>query len=146
MDLDEYVVEMVTEDASGTDIRKTTSVLEGQYTQAYSALALGETEQAEVYIALANRIWLRYMRAVGCFDEPPDPDCDRVRLPPREYFRDNILVAMLDRETGLSPEFRARLLTALNLPADFDPLKNLKGRESDPATGEAPPEVAPTEQ
>ncbi len=138
LSIDDYVVEMVTEDVSGTDIRKTTSVLEGQYTQAYSALALGETEQAEIYLALASKIWLRYMRAVGCFDEPPDPDCNRVRLPPREFFRDNILIAMLDPDTGLTPEFRAQLLTALNLPADFDPRANLVKDPDQPAAEEAP--------
>jgi hypothetical protein len=146
MDLDEYVVEMVTEDVAGTDMRKTTSVLEGQFTQAYSALALGETQQAEIYLALAKKIWNRYMRAVGCFDEPPDPDCNRVRLPPLEYFRDNILVAMLDRETGLSPEFRARLLTALDLPADFDPLKNMKSTGPESAPGQESPETPEADQ
>lgn len=133
MGMDGFVVEMVTEDASGTDVRKTTSVLEAQFTQAYSALALGEEEKAEVYVGLANKIWYRYMTAIGCFDEPPDPDCNRVRLPPIEYFRDNILVAMLDEETGLTSDFRARLLTALGLPADFDPRANLISEE-----GEAP--------
>ena len=121
VDIDTYVVEMVSEDASGTDMRKTISVLEGQFIQAYSAMAIGENEQAEAYLRLAALIWNRYMEAVGCFDEPPDPDCIRVQLPALEVFADNILVQLLDEEQGLEPFFRAQLLTALGLPEDFDP-------------------------
>lgn len=123
LDLDNYVVEMVSEDASGTNIRKTISVLEGQFTQAYYALAVGDIEKAEVFLGLATRIWNRYMRAIGCFEDPPDPDCDRVRIPKLEVFRDNILDELLDTEsqTGLTPTYRARLLTALGLPEDYDP-------------------------
>ena len=61
------------------------------------------------------------MQAIGCYDVPPDPDCDRIRLKPLGVFSDNVLAEMLDKETGLAPIYRARLLTALGLPEDFDP-------------------------
>jgi len=136
LDLDNFVVEMVTEDATGTDIRKTTSVLEGQFTQAYYAMAVGEEDQAEVYLRLAKNIYDRYMTAVGCYDDPPDPDCERVRLPDLGVFADNVLVQLLDKELGLEPFYRARLLTALNLPEDFDPRAD--DAEANPPQGTQP--------
>ena len=119
--MDQWCVEMVSEDASGKDQGKTISAIEGQLTLAFYNLAIGDQEPAQVNIALAVGIWTRYMTEVGCLNDPPSEDCPRLALPPLNVIRDILRDGMLDKDSGLSPASRARLLTALNLPPDYEP-------------------------
>lgn len=121
LSLDDYAVEMVSEDASGTDQNKTLSAIEGQLTNAMISIALGDEERMEAHLSLASRIWNRYMDAVGCFEDPPDADCVRVQLPAFDVMVRTTVDALLDPESPLSPEARGRIVTALRLPADYNP-------------------------
>jgi hypothetical protein len=135
--LDEWAVEMVSEDSSGTDQNKSMAAIEGQVSMAFFNLALGENEQAQVNAGLARRIWTRYMQKVGCLKEKPNDECARVRLPDLNVIRDVISDTMLDIDSPITPEARARLLTALKLPADYNPRA---GRTNAPAAlGPNPP-------
>jgi len=122
--LDEWAIEMVSEDASGKDQNKTMAAVEGQLTFAFYNLALGEAEPAQTSIALAKGIWTRYMSEVGCLDDPPSEDCPRLALPPLETIRNVLRDALLDPESALSAPARARLLTALQLPPDYVPTEH----------------------
>ena len=119
--LDEWAVEMVSEDASGTDQNKSIAAIEGQISMAFFNIALGESEQAQVNAGLARRIWTRYMQKAGCLKDKPNDECDRVRLPELNVMRDVIRDTMLDPDSPITPEARARLMTALQLPADYNP-------------------------
>ncbi|HAV61945.1 MAG TPA: hypothetical protein DCY13_06230 [Verrucomicrobiales bacterium] len=121
LSIDDYAVEMVSEDVSGTDQNKTISAIEGQVNNALLAIALGDEERMEAHLALSVRIWNRYMNAAGCFEDPPDPDCVRIQLPAYDVMVRTMIDAILDPESPLSPEARGRILTALNLPADYNP-------------------------
>ncbi len=139
--MDEWCVEMVSEDASGKDQNKAMGAIEAQLTLAFYHLAIGEQDPAQASIALAIGIWTRYMTEVGCLKDPPAEDCPRVALPPLEAMRDVIRDGLLDQESGLSPAARARLLTALELPSDYEPTAH-KGQMSAPpgrpGAGETP--------
>lgn len=134
--LDDWAIDMVTEDANDKDQNKAISAIEGQITFAYFSLAVGEEETAQTSAKLALAIWTRYMTAVGCLKDPPAEDCPRVALPNLEVMRDIIRDNMLEKDSGLAPGARARLLTALNLPADYVPKAN-KVRETGHNFGEA---------
>lgn len=129
--LDDWAVDMVSEDAADKDQNKAVSAIESQITFAFFNLAIGEDETAQVSARLARAVWTRYMTAVGCLKNPPAQDCPRVALPPLEVMRDVIRDNMLEKNSGLAPEARARLLTALHLPADYVPTANkVKSPES----------------
>lgn len=146
--LDEWCVEMVSEDASGKDQNKAMAAIEAQLTLAFYHLAIGEQDPAQTSIALAVGIWTRYMTEAGCLQDPPAADCTRIALPPLEAMRNVIRDGMLDPEIGISAAARARLLTALELPADYVP-KAHKGQLRSPANetnGTAAEESAPDSQ
>jgi hypothetical protein len=82
------------------------------------------------------------MSEAGCLDDPPAEDCPRVALPPLEVIRDVIKDGMLDDESGLSDAARARLLTALNLPSDYQPTAHL-GPQPVPGAGDSGQSNAP---
>jgi len=136
--MDEWCVEMVSEDATGKDQSKAIAAIQAQLTLAFYNFALGEEDPARTSIALATAIYYRYMTEVGCLRDPPAEDCPRVALPPLDLMRDVIRDGMLDKDSGLSPASRARLLTALQLPADYVPTAH---RNLQPA----PPESKPTD-
>lgn len=143
--LDEWCVEMVSEDASGQDQNKAVAAIEAQLTLAFYHLAIGEQDPAQTSIALAVAIWTRYMTEVGCLENPPADDCRRVALPALDAMRDVIRDGLLDPEAGLSATSRARLLTALNLPADYVPTAHKGQLNSPSAPGPQPPAGAPQE-
>lgn len=147
--IDDWAVNMVTEDANDKDQDKAIAAIEAQITYAYVSLAIGESDAADVSAKLARAIWIKYMTAVGCLKTPPMQDCERVALPDLGVMRDVIRDHMLGNEGGLTPAARARLLTALHLPADYVPTPNrLKGvspeKSSDATSTNSSPQAATT--
>ena len=128
---------MVSDDSSGKDQNKAIAAIEAQITLHFYNLAIGEDDSAQVSLALALRIWTRYMTEAGCLKDPPAEDCERVKLPPKEVMYAIIRDGMLDPQVGLAPAARARLLTALNLPADYEPTAHRGGPPAE-EPGEGP--------
>lgn len=144
--MDEWCVEMVSEDASGKDKNKAMAAIEGQLMLAYYHLAIGEEDPAQTSGALAKGIWIRYMTECGCLEPPYAIDCARVALPDLQAMRDVIRDGLLDPESGLSAAARNRLLTALQLPADYVPTAHkgqLRAPANAPAAGDAPADGPP---
>ncbi|MBM3879654.1 MAG: hypothetical protein FJ387_08020 [Verrucomicrobia bacterium] len=102
--LDEYALKRVGEDVGETDMNKTISNVRAFLSRSYYNLALGDTDQATGYAALARNVWSRYMsKIVG------GPSEKRVPLPPLEEMRKTVVSRLLDPETGLSPEMAGAL-------------------------------------
>lgn len=117
--IDDFAVAMVTEDVGGMDQNKVSSAIMGLLNNAYFQLSIGEDEVANRSVFLARQVWTRYMTVVGCLDEPPGEDCDRTRIQPIEAYAEQVLRSLIGPEGRLDPTARARLITALGLPADF---------------------------
>ena len=92
-----------------------TSIIQSFVTQAYARLVDGEDDQAAAYMQRAQEMWDGYFRKTR--------GDQRLRLPPLDELKKQVLETFLDPKTGLPPESRARLRTALALPAEAPAVK-----------------------
>lgn len=119
MTLDDYAVARVTEYAGETSRNKTTLIIEGYLQRAFYFMAVGETDQADGYARIANRIYQTYARGTE-FEAMRGNEkvrVDRVDLDPLPEIRRRVLDEMLDPQAGfLDPILAAQLRTVLGLP------------------------------
>lgn len=109
--LDEYAIARIQEDVGETSHDRVKAIIQGLFANAFMSLILGEYDRAEGLQRLATQVYNRFQRAV-------QPGGDRVTLPPLQELRQAVLDEMLNPETGLLPEYRARLATELGLPPE----------------------------
>ena len=110
LSLTDYVVlRAMGEMNDGTQTRMT-SLIQSFVMQAYARLIEGEEEQAAAYMQRAQDMRDGYVRKTR--------DSERLRLPPLDELKKQVLESFLDPKTGVPPEARARLRTALLLPGE----------------------------
>ncbi|MBI5384649.1 MAG: hypothetical protein HZA90_08155 [Verrucomicrobia bacterium] len=111
--LTDYAIERaVGEVKDGTQTR-ITSLVRAFVEQSYLRLVGGEEDEAAAYMQRAQELCDGYTRKTG--------GSERLRITPLAEIKKQVVDAMLDTTTGLPFEARARLRTALRLPAEGKP-------------------------
>jgi hypothetical protein len=103
--LDEYAVARVQEDIGDTSQERTTSAVQGMLAHAYEDLAIGQDDRAAGFQLLAQKVHASYRSKTE----------DRVKLPPMDDLKRNVLNRLLDPQQGLPFAARARIRTQLNM-------------------------------
>lgn len=119
MTLDEYAVSRVSEYAGETSRNKTTLMVEGLLQRSFFYTAVGDADQAEGYLRLAQKIWQVYTRDTEFRTMRGNEKVrvDRTDLDPIPVIRQRVLDQMIDPEKGfLDDTLALQLRTALNLP------------------------------
>jgi hypothetical protein len=88
---------------------KMTSLIQALVTQSYLRVIEDEDDEAAAYMQRAQELSEAYDRKMG--------GNERLRLPPLDELKKQVLDELLDPQGSLSTEARARLRTRLNLPA-----------------------------
>lgn len=119
MTLDEYAVSRVSEYAGETSRNKTTLMVEGLLQRSFFYTAIGDGDQAEGYLRLAQKIWQVYTKDTEFRTMRGNEKVrvDRTDLDPLPVIRQRVLDQMIDPEKGfLDDTLALQLRTALNLP------------------------------
>jgi hypothetical protein len=111
--LDEYCFERVQEDLGETSQVRVTALLEGLVASSYMSLVFDNDDRAAGLMALAAASVDRYNKAT-------DSD-GRTEIASLPQMQSRVLKQLLDTETGLVPEARARLRFKLNLEPERTP-------------------------
>jgi hypothetical protein len=109
--MDQFVLERVTEIVGETSHDKVKMVLEGLFINTFWNLTIGEDDLAVSYDRFAQRVWQRFQNEVGADSKK------RVGLPPLATLKKEVLDRLLDPEAGLGLEMGNQLRTKLGLPA-----------------------------
>jgi len=108
--LDQYAVGCVQEDVKDTSPARTTAIIEGLLTSAYTALVLDQEDRYAGLRQLAHGVYTYYQSQI------PEARMAAMSLGPYEDINQKVVVRLLNPESGLLPEYRAILRTRLNIP------------------------------
>jgi hypothetical protein len=109
--LGDYAYGRVEEDIGDTSLESTTSAVQGLLKHSYIDLAIGQDDRAAGFQTLAGNIFDHYQKKMG-IDQP------RVRMPPMNDLKREVLDQLLDAKQGLPFAARAVLRTQLGMPAE----------------------------
>ena len=98
------------EDVKDTSPVRTTAVIEGLLTTAYTDQVLDQEDRAEGLKQLARKVYAYYESQI------PETRKSAMSLGPFVDINRKVIDGLLDPETGLLPEYRAILRTRLNIP------------------------------
>ncbi len=118
--VDDYAVMRVTEYAGETSRNKTTLMIEGILQRSFFYLAVGESDQADGYARLAQKIAQTYTKGVDFKTMRGNEEVrvDRVDLDPLPVIRRRVLDQVIDPKNGfLDDVLAAQLRTVLDMPA-----------------------------
>ena len=127
MAMEDYCFERVREDLGETSQVRVTAILEGLVANSFMSLVFGNDDRAAGLMALAAA-------SVDRYNEDTRKD-GRIEIASLDELKERVLEGMLDPETGLVPEARARLRFKLNLGPEPEP-------ELPPETNAPPAEVS----
>lgn len=134
--LDDYALSRIQEDVGETDPNRVKTIILGAFETAFLNYAVGEEDVAVNHEMFARRLWQRYMSEVAKHSS----SLERMSMPPLPDMRNEQLQTLLSPDYGLDDVLRARLLTRLQLPADF----GLNATNRPPvSTNSAPATVTP---
>lgn len=105
-----YVMKRITERVADGDHNRTKALIEGWVTQHFENLSVDEDDRAAALLRNARQIWDYYA-------EISRQRANALAMEPFPEIYRRILNALIDPESGLPPEYAARLRTKLNLPA-----------------------------
>jgi len=112
--LDEYCFARVNEEISDTSQVRVGAIIRGLIQMSFTLLVFDDDEQAAGRMALARAARERY-------EYDTTDTGDRIKLPPFEDIKSQVLGEMLDPQRGMIPEARARLRYKLDLPPEEAP-------------------------
>jgi hypothetical protein len=107
--VEHYALKRLTENVASLDHNRTKALLEGLLTQHFENLAIDEDDRAAGLLRMARQVWQYYESTI-------QGRLNALRMEPLPEIASRVRDQLLDPQTGLPPEYSARLRTKLGLP------------------------------
>ena len=115
VNLDQYAVSRIAEDVGDLGVDRAKAAVEGLIQNSFMNLAVDNDDRAAGLMLLAKKVHESFMSRI------PKERIEVLGLPPFEEMKKKVFDRLLDPETRLPFEARARLRTKLGLPAEPPP-------------------------
>jgi hypothetical protein len=109
--MEEFAMERLTENARDANQDRMKIIIEGHIRRSYIDLVNDLDDEAERSVHIAGYYWTYYMNKIRGQER-------RLGLVPIDETKKDVLSRLLDPQTGMPPELRARLRTKLRMPSE----------------------------